>query len=136
MLDFGTVRLQKAVERGVTRGGTRIGHGLRLSAITPTAFARTPIARFIVNTVTDDGLTLDIVVRSAPAPIVSPTRGYAVGMLSSLQLAPGLLAQVASYGLRLEPHAPLGQTRAASKSRQRLKASGAFESRRVRRETS
>ena len=31
-----------------------------LSAITPTVFARTPIAPFIINTITDEGLTFDI----------------------------------------------------------------------------
>lgn len=56
-----------------------------LAAITPTVFARTPIAPFIVNTVTDDGLTLDIVVRSATRPVVEPQGGYVVGMLSRLR---------------------------------------------------
>jgi hypothetical protein len=53
-----------------------------LDAITPTVFARTPIAPFIVNTVTDDGLTLDIVVHSATRPLAPPQEGYVVGMLS------------------------------------------------------
>lgn len=56
-----------------------------LSAITPTVFARTPIAPNIVNTVTDEGLTLDIVVRSAERRPAPPRGGYGVGMLSSLR---------------------------------------------------
>jgi predicted nucleotidyltransferase len=32
--------------------------------ITPTVFARTPIAPFIVNTITEDGLTVDFVIWS------------------------------------------------------------------------
>ena len=31
-----------------------------LAAITPTVFARTPIAPFIINSVTDEGLTFDV----------------------------------------------------------------------------
>jgi hypothetical protein len=54
-----------------------------LAAITPTVFARTPIAPFIINSVTEEGLTLDIVVY--PGEVVEFPRppGYTVGMLSS-----------------------------------------------------
>ncbi len=53
-----------------------------LAEITPTVFARTPIAPFIINTVTDTGLTFDVVVYKG-APLVFPTpTGYAVGALS------------------------------------------------------
>jgi len=53
-----------------------------LAKITPTLFAQTPIAPFIVNSVTDDGLTLDIAVVKVgwPPYIVFP--GFQVGMLS------------------------------------------------------
>lgn len=55
-----------------------------LAGITPTVFACTPIAPFIINAVTDEGLTLDIAVYpgEAPPPFAAPTQ-YAVGMLSS-----------------------------------------------------
>lgn len=56
-----------------------------LAAITPTVFARTPIAPYIVNSVTDEGLTLDIVVRSANRTPVRQRGGYGVGMLSNLR---------------------------------------------------
>jgi predicted nucleotidyltransferase len=54
-----------------------------LAEITPTVFARTPLAPFIINTVTDDGLTLDLAIWSGEAPTgpFTPT-DYAVGMLS------------------------------------------------------
>jgi hypothetical protein len=53
-----------------------------LAAITPTVFARTPIAPFIINTVTADGLTLDIAVYAGaePEPVTRPA--YMVGSLS------------------------------------------------------
>ena len=51
--------------------------------ITPTVFARTPIAPFIVNTVTEDGLTVDFVIWSGEAPVFQQPSGYAVGMVSS-----------------------------------------------------
>ncbi|SDT39213.1 nucleotidyltransferase domain-containing protein [Microlunatus soli] len=54
-----------------------------LRRITPTVFARTPIAPFIINTVTDQGLTLDVVVHSGEVPIYRPPAGYAVGFASS-----------------------------------------------------
>jgi hypothetical protein len=53
-----------------------------LAAITPTVFARTPIAPFILNTVTAEGLTLDIVVFDGQVFEFPPPIGYAVGMLS------------------------------------------------------
>jgi hypothetical protein len=53
-----------------------------LPAITPTVFARTPIAPFIVNTVTADGLTLDFVVWSGQVPDQVAEPRYTVGMLS------------------------------------------------------
>jgi hypothetical protein len=51
--------------------------------ITPTVFARTPIAPFIVNTITQDGLTVDFVIWSGAAAVPRPPTGCAVGMLSS-----------------------------------------------------
>lgn len=54
-----------------------------LQRITPTVFARTPIAPFIINTVTDQGLTLDLVVHSGEVPIFRPPAGYPVGFASS-----------------------------------------------------
>ena len=57
-----------------------------LSAITPTVFARTPIAPFIINTVTAEGLTLDLAVWSGEAPDwPTPPVRYAVGLLSATQ---------------------------------------------------
>jgi len=53
-----------------------------LSAITPTVFARTPIAPFILNTITDEGLTFDISVWADAAPEwPSPPLRYTVGLL-------------------------------------------------------
>jgi predicted nucleotidyltransferase len=54
-----------------------------LERITPTVFARTPIAPFIINTVTDEGLTLDLVIWSGEAPVPRPRTGYAVGFSST-----------------------------------------------------
>ena len=55
-----------------------------LAEITPTVFARTPIAPFIVNAITDEGLTLDIAVWAGAVPEwpqpKEPT--YTVGMLA------------------------------------------------------
>jgi Nucleotidyltransferase domain len=57
-----------------------------VAAITPTVFARTPIAPSIVNTVTDEGLTFDLVIRSTTDRRVPPQGGgYTVGMLSRLR---------------------------------------------------
>lgn len=54
-----------------------------LAAITATVFARTPIAPFVINVVTDDGLTLDIAVYAGAAPVFPPSTGeYVVGMVS------------------------------------------------------
>jgi len=50
-----------------------------LERITPTVFARTPIASFIINTITDDGLTLDLVIWSGEAPARRPPTKYPVG---------------------------------------------------------
>jgi hypothetical protein len=52
-----------------------------LGQITPTVFARTPIAPFIVNAVTDDGLTVDIVIFRGEAMTFPPATDYVVGML-------------------------------------------------------
>lgn len=55
-----------------------------LGRITPTVFARTPIAPFIVNAVTDEGLTLDLAIWAGAAPAWPevPVQ-YSVGLLSS-----------------------------------------------------
>ena len=53
-----------------------------LAEITPTVFARTPIAPFILNTVTADGLTFDLVVYPGEVFSFDPPSGYTVGMLS------------------------------------------------------
>ena len=54
-----------------------------LAEITPTVFARTPIAPFVINTVTDEGLTFDLAIwpGQAPPPFSAPTQ-YTVGQLS------------------------------------------------------
>jgi hypothetical protein len=57
-----------------------------LERITPTVFARTPIASFIINTVTDEGLTLDFVIWSGEVPVRRPPTGYPVGFLSSTRI--------------------------------------------------
>ena len=55
-----------------------------LAAITPTVFARTPIAPFVINTVTDEGLTFDLAVWAGEVPEwPTPPVRYAVGMLSA-----------------------------------------------------
>jgi hypothetical protein len=54
-----------------------------LERITPTVFARTPIASFIINTVTDEGLTVDLVIWSGQIPAARPRTGYQVGSLST-----------------------------------------------------
>jgi Nucleotidyltransferase domain len=54
-----------------------------LAAIGPTVFARRPIAPFIINAVTSDGLTLDVAVYGGEVVHFPPPAGYAVGMLSS-----------------------------------------------------
>jgi hypothetical protein len=54
-----------------------------LAEITPTVFSRTPIAPFIINSLTDEGLTLDVAVwpGQAPPPFPPPAQ-YTVGMLA------------------------------------------------------
>jgi hypothetical protein len=54
-----------------------------LGAITSTVFARTPIAPFIINAVTADGLTLDIIVYKGEVVEFPRPSGYVVGMLST-----------------------------------------------------
>lgn len=61
-----------------------------LGRITPTVFARTPIAPFVINAVTEDGLTLDLAVWSGQAPSFPAAAAdarpqYTVGMLSNLR---------------------------------------------------
>ena len=54
-----------------------------LLAITPTVFARTPIAPFVINTITADGLTFDIAVWAGQVPEwPTPPVRYTVGLLS------------------------------------------------------
>lgn len=53
-----------------------------LAEITPTVFARTPIAPFVINTVTADGLTFDLSVWKGEAMTFAPAAQYTVGMLS------------------------------------------------------
>jgi predicted nucleotidyltransferase len=52
-----------------------------LAKITPTVFARTPIAPFIINAVTDTGLTLDLAVYPGEVWKFPPPK-YVVGMLA------------------------------------------------------
>jgi len=53
-----------------------------LAAITPTVFARAPLAPFIINTVTTDGLTLDFAIFSGEQPTFPPaSTHYTVGFL-------------------------------------------------------
>jgi hypothetical protein len=56
-----------------------------LAEITPTVFARTPIAPMVINTVTDEGLTFDIAVWKGAPLEFPPAAGYTVGMLSGLR---------------------------------------------------
>lgn len=58
-----------------------------LAEITPTVFARTPLAPFVINAVTDDGLTLDLSVFPGEVIDFPPAEGYAVGMLSGTRFA-------------------------------------------------
>ena len=54
-----------------------------LTAITPVVFARTPIAPFVINTVTAEGLTFDLAVWSGEAPEwPTPPVRYTVGLLA------------------------------------------------------
>lgn len=54
-----------------------------LEDITPTVFAQTPLAPFVINTVTKDGLTLDIAIFSGTAFTFRPPSTFAVGMMSA-----------------------------------------------------
>ncbi len=56
-----------------------------LRSITPTVFARTPLAPFIINAVTSDGLTFDLAVWSGAAFEPPPSSQYVVGALSSVR---------------------------------------------------
>ena len=56
-----------------------------LGRITPTVFARRPIAPFIINTLTPEGLTFDIAVWAGRAPDYVPSQRYVVGLLSGRQ---------------------------------------------------
>lgn len=58
-----------------------------LGAITPTVFARTPILPFIVNAVTDEGLTLDVVVFKEAVFRFPPATEYTVGLLGNQRFA-------------------------------------------------
>lgn len=58
-----------------------------LAAITPTVFARTPIAPFVINAITDEGLTVDITVFKEEVFGFAPATDHAVGMLSSARFA-------------------------------------------------
>jgi hypothetical protein len=68
-----------------------------LSSITPTVFARTPIAPFIINTVTADGLTYDLTVYAGHAPPLFRASGYRVGALASQPFA--MLGDALEYAL-------------------------------------
>jgi hypothetical protein len=54
-----------------------------LERITPTVFARTPIGPSIINTITEHGLTFDLVIWSGAAPAFQPPKGYQVGFSST-----------------------------------------------------
>lgn len=58
-----------------------------LEEITPTVFARTPIAPMIVNAVTAEGLTLDLVVHRDEVFTFPPATEYQVGALSGIRFA-------------------------------------------------
>ena len=53
-----------------------------LLEITPTVLADRPIAPFIVNSITDDGLTFDVSVWRESMPEWTPPPGFTVGLLS------------------------------------------------------
>jgi hypothetical protein len=55
-----------------------------LAEITPTVFARTPIAPFLINTITADGDTFDIAVHRGELMTWPPPK-YSVGLLSSVR---------------------------------------------------
>jgi hypothetical protein len=58
-----------------------------LPKIATTVFARTPILPFIINTVTTDGLTLDVVVFPESTPPFTRPEGYSVGLISGQRFA-------------------------------------------------
>lgn len=53
-----------------------------MGRITPTVLLDRPLAPFIINAVTDDGLTFDVSVWAESAPEWSPPPGFSVGMMS------------------------------------------------------
>ena len=53
-----------------------------MGKITPTVLLDRPIAPFIINTVTDAGLTFDVSVWAESAPEWTPPPGFSVGMMS------------------------------------------------------
>ncbi|MDZ4825204.1 MAG: hypothetical protein SGJ13_01925, partial [Actinomycetota bacterium] len=63
-----------------------------LAEIAPTVFARTPIVPFIVNVVTADGLTLDILVGRGQAIDFTQPAEYVVGALSGVRFTDVSLA--------------------------------------------
>lgn len=61
-----------------------------LEKITPTVFARTPIAPFVINAVTDEGLTLDLAIYPGEVPEwPAPRKGWTVGQLSPVRMPLG-----------------------------------------------
>jgi len=58
-----------------------------LAEITPTVFARTPIAPFVVNAVTNEGLTLDLAISKGAPFVFAPPTDYAVGLMASTRFA-------------------------------------------------
>jgi hypothetical protein len=58
-----------------------------LHRVTPTVFARTPIAPFVINSVTEQGLTLDLVVHKGEVIDFPMPAGYAVGLLGNVRFA-------------------------------------------------
>jgi len=69
-----------------------------LHQISPTVFARTPIAPFIVNAVTGEGLTLDISIWPGEAPTwPSAPPHYTVGMVASTRF--DSLAEALDYAV-------------------------------------
>jgi hypothetical protein len=75
------------VARADTFDGFLADWRLWLADITPTVFARTPLLPFIINAVTADGLTLDIVVYKGEVFTFTPPTDYTVGMMSGLRFA-------------------------------------------------
>lgn len=73
-----------------------------LDAITPTVFADTPIAPFVVNSVTTDGLTFDLSIWPESLPDFPPPTGLQVGFLSGRRYDnyPDAVAYAVSESLR------------------------------------